>query len=94
MRSWPLALLLVLHTHNSTDGNKLMIFSGIALCYGDTYIIKILFSVPAGVPASLAGKIYWICKALEERVENSIITRKFLEGTLVKKEVEKRAGDL
>ena len=41
----------------------------------------------------MAGKIYWICKALEERVENNIVTRKFLEGSLVKKEVEKRAGD-
>ena len=29
----PLALLLMLHTHNSTDSNKL---SGIALYYGDT----------------------------------------------------------
>ena len=35
----PLALLLVLCTRNSTDGNKLVIFSGIALYYGDTYII-------------------------------------------------------
>ena len=34
----PLALLLMLHTHNNTDGNKLVIFSGIALYYGDTYI--------------------------------------------------------
>ena len=32
----PLALLLMLHTHNNTDGNKLVIFSGIA--YSDTYI--------------------------------------------------------
>ena len=39
----PLALLLVLHTRNNTDGNKLMIFSGIALYYGDTYIILKLF---------------------------------------------------
>ena len=36
----PLALLLVLHTHSNTDGNKLMIFSGIALYYGDTYILS------------------------------------------------------
>ena len=34
----PLALLLVLHTHNNTDGNKLMIFSGIASYYGDNYM--------------------------------------------------------
>ena len=34
-----IALLLVLHTRNNTDGKKLMIFSGIALYYGDTYIL-------------------------------------------------------
>ena len=34
-----LALLLVLCTHNNTDSNKLVIFSGIALYYGDTYIL-------------------------------------------------------
>ena len=40
----------------------------------------------------LGRKIYWICKALEERrkVENSSVTRNFLEGTQVKEEVEKR----
>ena len=27
------------HTRNNTDGNKLVIFSGIALFYGDNYII-------------------------------------------------------
>ena len=88
-----MALILVLCTRNDTDGNKLVVFSDIALYYGDTDIITILSSVPAGVPASLAGKIYWICKALEERMENSIVTRKFLEGTQVKEEVEKRVGD-
>ena len=31
----PLALLLVLRTCNNTDGNKLMIFFGIASYYGD-----------------------------------------------------------
>ena len=35
-----LALLLVLRTRNNTDGNKLVIFSGIALYYGDNYILK------------------------------------------------------
>ena len=58
--------------------------------------IKILsLSVLAGIPAALAGKIHWIYKALEERgkVMNSAVTRRFLEGTLVKEEVEKRAGD-
>ena len=35
----PLALLLVLRTRNNTDGNKLVIFSGIALYYGDNYIL-------------------------------------------------------
>ena len=34
-----LALLLVLRTRNNTDGNKLMIFSGIASYYVDNYII-------------------------------------------------------
>ena len=38
-RLLPLASLLVLHTRNNTDGNKLVIFSSIALYYGDTYII-------------------------------------------------------
>ena len=38
-RLLPLALLLVLHTHNNTDSNKLMTFSGIALYYGDNYIV-------------------------------------------------------
>ena len=32
-----LALLLVLHTHNNTHSNKLVIFSDMALCYRDTY---------------------------------------------------------
>ena len=36
----PLALLLMLRTHSNTDGNKLVIFSGIALYYGDTYILQ------------------------------------------------------
>ena len=38
-RLLPLALLLVLRTRNNTDGNKLVIFSGIAWYYGDNYII-------------------------------------------------------
>ena len=33
-----LALLLILCTCNNTDGNKLVIFSGIASYYGDNYI--------------------------------------------------------
>ena len=32
------AVVLVLRTRNNTDSNKLVIFSGIALYYGDTYI--------------------------------------------------------
>ena len=36
----PLALLLMLRTRNNTDGNKLVIFSGIASYYGDNYIIS------------------------------------------------------
>ena len=53
-----------------------------------------LSSASAGIPAALAGKFHWIYKALEERgkVRNSAVTR-FLEGTLVKDEVEKRVGD-
>ena len=35
----PFALLLVLCTHNNTDSNKVIIFSSIALYYGDTYIL-------------------------------------------------------
>ena len=33
-----LALLFMLRTRNNTDGNRLMMFSGIALYYSDTYI--------------------------------------------------------
>ena len=40
-RLLPLALLLVLCTCNNTDGNKLVIFSGIAWYYGDIYNIFI-----------------------------------------------------
>ena len=35
----PLAFLLVLCTRNNTDSNKMMIFSNIALYYGDTFIL-------------------------------------------------------
>ena len=35
----PSVLLLVLRTHNNTDGNKLVIFSSISLYYGDTHIL-------------------------------------------------------
>ena len=34
-----LALLLMLHTRNNTDGNKLVIFSSIRLYYGDTSVM-------------------------------------------------------
>ena len=40
----PLALLLALRTRNNSDGNKLMIFSDVALYYGDTYPKRILCS--------------------------------------------------
>ena len=43
-RLLPLAFLLVLHIRGNTDGNKLVIFSNIALYYGDTYIITQHFS--------------------------------------------------
>ena len=51
-----------------------------------------LSTVPAGVPAALAEKIYWVGKQLEERrrVNDNAFARKFLEGTQVKDEVEKR----
>ena len=38
-RLLPLALLLVLRTRNNTDGDKLVIFSGIGLYYGDNYTL-------------------------------------------------------
>ena len=38
---WSLALILLLHTHNNTDGNQLVIFFSIVL-YGDTYIYTIV----------------------------------------------------
>ena len=41
-RLLPLALLLVLRTRNNIDGNKLVIFSGIASYCGDTYIILLV----------------------------------------------------
>ena len=31
----------MLRTRNNTDGNKLVIFSGIALYYGDNYILPV-----------------------------------------------------
>ena len=37
-RLLPLVLLLMLYTHNNTDGSKLVIFSRIALYYGETYM--------------------------------------------------------
>ena len=39
--SFPLALLLMLCTHNNEDGNKLVI-PGIALYCGDAYIVIII----------------------------------------------------
>ena len=35
----------MLRTRNNTDGNKLVIFSGIALYYGDTYIVLLLTDI-------------------------------------------------
>ena len=43
-RLLPLALLLVLRTRNNTDGNKLVIFSGIAWYYGDNYKVTKKFA--------------------------------------------------
>ena len=39
-RLLPLALLLMLHTHNNTDGNKVVIFFGIAMVINDTEIVS------------------------------------------------------
>ena len=52
----------------------------------------LLLSVRADIPEAVGRKIHWTCKALEEKrkVENSSVTRTFLEGTQVKEEVEKR----
>ena len=52
----------------------------------------LLLSVPADIPEAVGRKIHWTCKALEERrkVNNSSVTRTFLESTQVKEEVEKR----
>ena len=36
----------MLRTHNNTDGNKLVIFSGIALYYGDNYMYIIICGSP------------------------------------------------
>ena len=60
-RLLPLALLLRLRTRNNTDGNKLMIFSGNTLYYGDSYILPkflptyhwILKCLSLGKPAAL-----------------------------------------
>ena len=42
----PLVVLLVLHTYNNTECNKLVIFSGRALYYDDTHVIlnKLVYS--------------------------------------------------
>ena len=44
MKSEVHMIKLLLRTHNNTDGNKLVIFSGIDLYYGDTYIIFTSFN--------------------------------------------------
>jgi len=43
-RLLPLALLVVLRTRNNTDGNKLRIFSSIALYCGDNNIVQNCYS--------------------------------------------------
>ena len=49
----------MLCTHNNTDGNKLVIFSGIALYYGDTCILPTLIGkLPLDVVMNLeCGKL-------------------------------------
>ena len=61
-RLLPLALLLVLRTHNNTDGNKLVIFCGIAWYYGDNYIIckKFGYGIILSLPA--CSMCMWITK--------------------------------
>ena len=49
----------MLHTRNNTDGNKLVIFSGIALYYGDTYIIATYFNL-------------WVKKQVEKCLHQSV----------------------
>jgi len=41
-RLLPLALLLVLHTHNNTDGNKIITFSSTALYNGDNLLLGLV----------------------------------------------------
>ena len=48
----------MLHTRNNTDGNKLVIFSGIASYYGDNYIISILIFIKWEVVTSKYMYIY------------------------------------
>ena len=49
-----LALLLVRSTSNNTDGYKLVIFSGIALYYGDTSILTSCFRVQFRVNCTIS----------------------------------------
>ena len=52
-RLLPLALLLILHTRNDTDGNKVAIISGLALYYGDTYVLSYVCPTHANVWESM-----------------------------------------
>ena len=57
----PVALLLMLCTRNNTDSNKLVIFPGIALYYGDNYIVlpEILAIFKLGGWPQTDCKKYW-----------------------------------
>ena len=56
-----LALLHVLHTRNNTDGNKLVIFSCIALYYGDNYILTVADCINAIItPTNLVQRLWCI----------------------------------
>ena len=57
------------------------------LCTHTQVYIRLLFTLPLGVPAALAEKIFWIGK---ERwtVNNNALARKFLVLTHVKEEEE------
>ena len=74
-RLLPLALLLVLHTRNNTDGNKLVIFSGIASYYGDNYILSPIGYSPYFVQSenkTIRNTIWrWVCRKNRYREHHS-----------------------
>ena len=63
-RLLPLALLLVLHTRNNTDGNKVVIFSGIAWYYGDNYIVFKNEAVTLNQTYKQPAQVFHACRCL------------------------------